>query len=362
MADGQAGTSSQARPASQIALASSPLSPYNPRTSRSSDEPLRLGFDRCETNLSPKEAVSSSPSATTLPSSNSHPRTDLTSKPAATGSDASVNGTSIITPTKDNDVTVPSALQPRSPSEEPPPGPPAPPPAADPAPLECARPPDKRGNPFESEGNTRPPKSIRSLGSLADAAARLRSSAPRTTATCSWIRDLDLLAYAARGLLRPLELIRLLPLDLIYKLGIDVALWETTPAVFPTSEAQVGRRETFAIAFAAQSTFDLAWAHYQDVAAELGSDPPLQVVRVFASRLHVIRQLRLRFGWPTVVRVLHDQIERSVSQGIELSSSHWLDAAQASIACFEVNDTGVMPPRELEPAMKRADSDVAARP
>lgn len=71
---------------------------------------------------------------------------------------------------------------------------------------------------------------------LTDAAIRPCSPERPCSVICPWIKDRDLLEHASRVLLRPLEFIRSLALDVVYDIGIDIALWETTPAIFRTVE------------------------------------------------------------------------------------------------------------------------------
>lgn len=160
-----------------------------------------------------------------------------------------------------------------------------------------------------------------------EAVARPVASGPSLTSTCTWIRDVEFVERAKRGLLWPLELIRLLPPDMAYDLGIDINLWgRPAPLISPDHE-YARRRGIFAHAFARRETFDLAWDQYLSIAVECRPESGPQIIRAFSSRLHDIRLLRARISWPTMVRFLHDQLESAAFHGIDLSSHSWVNTA-----------------------------------
>lgn len=166
--------------------------------------------------------------------------------------------------------------------------------------------------------------------SLADEILARHDDPGALSLACPWLNDQRLVERAGRGLLTPLELIRLLPLDTIRAQGIPLALWHSTPPTLDDDASQNSRRETFASAFISRDVLLEAWHNYLAIAIEGEYQPAAALVRLFIGRWKQFKTLGRRHGWPGLVRLLHDQQDENFIGRITLACHGWMDLGIAA--------------------------------
>lgn len=301
---------------------SSPSQAVGPATPVRRSSLIQLGFASPYSGSANPAAMSSSSNTVNGPSVRASP------EPPAGSSPSSKDKTS---PDRASSATQTSwsiPTQPPPPTGELPDGPPddhTSKPVARPDPQAVA---SKRGREQQSEPAVSTAKPRLELDY---ATTPSRSTTSRQTDVCTWLQDADLLTFAAKGILRPLELIRLLGFVTVRELGIEPQLWYTTPDPGPLCTL-AEQRNIFAHAFRSRDTLHLAWTRYRDIARELGTGPSGFIERRFDERWTALETISRHTSWDTAVRLLHDVQDRCAIEGVELVMKEWVDLYPAFFA------------------------------